>query len=104
MNRVALSPFVLALTLAAFTQRAAAQYAGDPESRAPRFLLAMGKRAEPVPVDLKRSVTLRRPLSLAFEGATLKEALAEISRQAGLSLVYADDRSEEHTSELQSRR
>ncbi|HEX9216781.1 MAG TPA: TonB-dependent receptor plug domain-containing protein, partial [Gemmatimonadales bacterium] len=91
MNRVALSPFVLALTLAAFTQRAAAQYAGDPESRAPRFLLAMGKRAEPVPVDLKRSVTLRRPLSLAFEGATLKEALAEISRQAGLSLVYADD-------------
>src|SRR6266568_32461 len=91
MNRVALSPFVLALTLAAFTQRAAAQYAGDPESRAPRFLLAMAKRAEPVPVDLKRSVTLRRPLSLAFEGATLKEALAEISRQAGLSLVYADD-------------
>src|SRR6266702_3425132 len=91
MNRVALSPFVLALTLEAFTQRAAAQYAGDPESRAPRFLLAMAKRAEPVPVELKRSVTLRRPLSLAFEGATLKEALAEISRQAGLSLVYADD-------------
>src|SRR5213076_1770630 len=28
---------------------------------------------------------------LAFDGATLKQALAEISRQAGLSLVYADD-------------
>jgi len=91
MNRVAFSPFVLALALTAYTQHAAAQYAGDPESRAPRFLLAMAKRAEPVPVDLKRSVTLRRPLSLAFEGATLKEALAEISRQAGLRLVYADD-------------
>jgi TonB-linked SusC/RagA family outer membrane protein len=92
MYRVALSVLVLALAMAVFPHGASAQYAGDPtESRGPRFLLAMAERSKPVPVDLKRSAYLRRPLSLAFEGATLKEALAEISRQAGLSLVYADD-------------
>jgi TonB-linked SusC/RagA family outer membrane protein len=53
--------------------------------------LAMAERSEPVPVDLKRSVVLRQPLALAFDGVTLKEALAEISRQARLNLVYADD-------------
>src|SRR2546429_1485528 len=51
----------------------------------------MAERSKPVPVDLKRSAFLRRPLSLAFDGATLKQALAEVSRQAGLNLVYADD-------------
>jgi TonB-linked SusC/RagA family outer membrane protein len=90
MNRVALFFLVLAGALALFPHRAAAQY--DPsESRAPRFLLAMAERREPVPVDLKRSWVLRQPLSLALDGVTLKEALAEISRQARLNLVYADD-------------
>ena len=82
----------LALSVAVFSHGAAAQYQGDPaESRGPRFLLAMAERPEPVPVDLARSAVLRQRLSLAFDGATLKQALAEISRQAGLSLVYADD-------------
>ncbi len=91
MNLVAISPLLLALALASFPHRAAAQMSDPSESRGPRFLLAMAERAKPVPLDLKRSAVLRRPLSLAFEGATLKEALAEISRQAGLDLVYADD-------------
>src|SRR5256884_50597 len=92
MYRVASSALVLALAIAVFPHGAAAQYAGDPtENRAPRFLLAMAERSQPVPVDLARSAVLRRRLSLAFNGATLKQALAEISRQAGLSLVYADD-------------
>ena len=91
MNRVAISPLVLALALASFPHRAAGQMSDPSESRGPRFLLAMAERAKPVPLDLKRSAVLRQPLSLAFEGATLKEALAEISRQAGLDLVYADD-------------
>jgi TonB-linked SusC/RagA family outer membrane protein len=82
MNRVAL----FALTLALMPPGASAQ-----EARGPRFLLAMAERSEPVPVDLARSATLRRRLSLAFDGTPLKQALAEISRQAGLSLVYADD-------------
>src|SRR5439155_729563 len=51
----------------------------------------MAERRAPVPVDLKRSWVLRQPLSLALDGVTLKEALAEISRQARLNLVYADD-------------
>jgi TonB-linked SusC/RagA family outer membrane protein len=69
----------------------AAQMRDGTDPRAPRFLLAMAERATPVPVDLRRSAILRHPLSLAFDGVTLKEALAEISRQAGISLVYADD-------------
>ncbi|HEV8380231.1 MAG TPA: TonB-dependent receptor [Gemmatimonadales bacterium] len=90
MNRVALFCLVLTGALALVPNPAAAQY--DPsESRAPRFLLAMAERREPVPVDLKRSWVLRQPLSLALDGVTLKEALAEISRQARLNLVYADD-------------
>src|SRR5437899_6350355 len=92
MYRVASSALVLALAMAVFPHGATAQYAGDPtENRAPRFLLAMAERSQPVPVDLKRSAFLRRRLSLAFDGATLKQALAEVSRQAGLNLVYADD-------------
>src|SRR5256712_5207332 len=92
MNRVALFLLMLATVLALFPPGAAAQYASSPgASRAPRFLLAMAERSEPVPVDLKRSAVLRQPLSLAFDGVPLKQALAEISRQAGLNLVYADD-------------
>ncbi len=92
MNRVALFSLVLAWALALCSHTAVAQYVGDPsESRAPRFLLAMAERRAPVPVDLKRSWVLRQPLSLALDGVTLKEALAEISRQARLNLVYADD-------------
>src|SRR5258705_12616612 len=90
MSRAAFSLF-FALA-AVFPRAATAQTSRDfDDSRAPRFLLAMPGRSEPVPVDLRRSTTLRYPLSLAFDGVTLKEALAEISRQARLSLVYADD-------------
>src|SRR5207247_5385696 len=92
MNRVALFSLVLAWALALCPHTAVAQYVGDPsESRATRFLLAMAERRAPVPVDLKRSWVLRQPLSLALDGVTLKEALAEISRQARLHLVYAVD-------------
>src|SRR5881396_2656930 len=89
MNRVALF-LMFAGALSLFPQGAAAQY-DQSVNRAPRFLLAMAERREPVPVDLKRSWVLRQPLSLALDGVTLKEALAEISRQARLNLVYADD-------------
>src|SRR6267378_1251167 len=89
MNRFGL--FLLALA-AALPRGAVAQYALDSgDGRSPRFLLAMTAHAAPVPVDLKRSAVLRQHISLAFEGVTLKEALAEISRQARLGLVYADD-------------
>src|SRR6266550_3112483 len=92
MNRIWSFLLMLALVPALFPDTAVAQYVGDPsESRAPRFLLAMAERRAPVPVDLKRSWVLRQPLSLALDGVTLKEALAEISRQARLNLVYADD-------------
>ncbi len=92
MHRIALRHLGLACVLSALPLRICATQNEDAAvSRAPRFLLAMAERATPVPVDLKRSAILRRPLSIAFDGAPIKQALAEISRQAGLSLVYADD-------------
>src|SRR5205807_92216 len=82
-NRVALFLLMLATVLALFPPGAAAQYASSPgASRAPRFLLAMAERSEPVPVDLKRSAVLRQPLSLAFDGVPLQQALVETSLTA----------------------
>src|SRR6266545_8197776 len=92
MNRFGLLTLALAAALATLPRGATAQYALDSgDGRSPRLLLAMAAHSAPVPVDLKRSAVLRQHISLAFEGVTLKEALAEISRQARLSLVYADD-------------
>ncbi|MGH7357651.1 MAG: TonB-dependent receptor plug domain-containing protein, partial [Candidatus Rokuibacteriota bacterium] len=59
--------------------------------RGPRFLLASTASREPVPLDVRRTSILRRPLALDLNGVSVKEALAAISRQAGLDLVYADD-------------
>ena len=90
--RTALRHLGLVSALLALTNGIGASQMRDPtDPRAPRFLLAMAERSAPVLVDLRRSAILRHPLSLAFDGVTLKEALAEISRQAGISLVYADD-------------
>src|SRR5467141_1353119 len=92
MYRIALRHLGLACVLSALPLRICATQMEDATaSRAPRFLLAMAERSTPVPVDLKRSAVLRQPLSLALDDAPLKAALAEISRQARLSLVYADD-------------
>src|SRR5438876_10619815 len=92
MHRIALRHLGLACVLSALPLRICATQNEDATaSRAPRFLLAMAERSTPVPVDLKRSAILRQPLSLALDDAPLKAALAEISRQARLSLVYADD-------------
>src|SRR5437016_6115137 len=92
MYRIALRHLGLACVLSALPLRICATQMEDATaSRAPRFLLAMAERSTRVPVDLKRSAILRQPLSLALDDAPLKEALAEISRQARLNLVYADD-------------
>src|SRR5881396_334382 len=92
MNRFGLFSLALAAALATLPRGATAQNALDSgDGRSPRFLLAMAAHSAPVPVDLKRSAVLRQHLSIAFDGVTLKEALAEISRQARLGLVYADD-------------
>src|SRR5258705_7553873 len=92
MNRFGLFSLTLAAALATLPRGATAQYALDSgDGRTRRFLVAMAAHAAPVRVDLKRSAVLRQHISLAFDGVTLKEALAEISRQARLGLVYADD-------------
>jgi outer membrane receptor protein involved in Fe transport len=57
--------------------------------RGPRFLLAMATKV--IPVDVSKTPVLARRLNLELEGATLKQALAEIAAQSGLVLAYSDD-------------
>ncbi|HEX3233639.1 MAG TPA: TonB-dependent receptor [Gemmatimonadales bacterium] len=77
-----------ALALSAAPARAQAVATAAYE-RGPRFLLATA--TELVPVDVSRTRTLARRLSLQLEGATLKEALEAIAAQSGLVLAYSDD-------------
>src|SRR2546428_662741 len=83
MNRVALFLLMLSTVLALFPPGAAAQYASSRgASRAPRFLLALAERSEPVPVDFKRSAALREPRWPALARVSLRWGLAESSPQA----------------------
>ncbi len=65
--------------------------AGAQADRGPRFLLASAAGHARVPVDIQRTPSLRRRISVAFQGVALKEALAEIGRQAGVRLFYSGD-------------
>jgi len=79
--------WLLVVPLLAFGQSATAQELA--QDRAPRFLLAIDSRLPPVDID--RTPSLGRRLSLSLDGATIKEALSEIGRQSGLRLAYGDD-------------
>ena len=59
------------------------------DARRPRFLLDAGNAR--VPVDVTRSPSLERQVTLELNDARLGDALAEISRQSGLAIVYSDD-------------
>ena len=88
MYRVALS---LLVAVAVFSHGTPAQQVGDPtESRGPRFLLATAERSRPVPVDLRRSAVLRRPLSLAFDGAPLGDVVRTLGRWYNVEIRLAD--------------
>ncbi len=92
MSRVTMSWLGLVGGVAVIAAGAQAQQLGDQNlGRGPRFLLASASRAKPVRLDPSGTTVLRRQLSLRFDGTALKAALAEISTQAGLDLVYADD-------------
>lgn len=58
-------------------------------SKPPQFLLASASRL--VRLDADRTPLLARRLELNLDGVTLKEALAEITRQAGLRLAFSDN-------------
>ncbi|MEO8334977.1 MAG: TonB-dependent receptor [bacterium] len=56
---------------------------------APRFLLASNGRYQPV--DILRSPTLTRRITMSVSGVTLRAALDEVARRGGLQLLYADN-------------
>ena len=77
--------------LLALAPRARAQVAADSAvTRGPRFLL-LAAAMPPQPVDIRRTPVLRERLTLDLRDVSLKTALAVISAQSGLELVYSDD-------------
>jgi TonB-dependent siderophore receptor len=78
------------LALVALASQVSAQQSADSAvTRGPRFLLASAFRLQPV--DVTRTPVLRQRLTLDLKDVPLKTALAVISSQAGLQLVYSDD-------------
>lgn len=82
-----LSLTLLALAILPAIARAQARSAAFTE-RGPRFMLAV-RNAAPAPVDVSRTPVLSRRIALALEDVPLEEALAIVSRAAGLDLVYS---------------
>src|SRR5258708_24069297 len=78
-----------AVSLAVNTPVGAQSRQDSISERAPRFFVAAVPR--PVPVDINRTAFLNRRISLALDGATYREALGAIQRQAGFPIVYSDD-------------
>jgi TonB-linked SusC/RagA family outer membrane protein len=56
--------------------------------RGPRFLLA-GEHGKQKPMDVERTPLLREHIALDLDGVSLDDALATISRKAGIRLVYS---------------
>jgi TonB-linked SusC/RagA family outer membrane protein len=74
---------------------AAAQSTESESARRPRFLLEVASAntspSKRTPVDLGRSPSLRRPVTLDLDGAPFRSAIAELSRQSGMAIVFSDD-------------
>ena len=82
--------YSLWLALVALASQVSAQQLADSAvTRGPRFLLASAFRLQPV--DVARTPVLRQRLTLDLKDVPLKTALAAISSQSGLQLVYSDD-------------
>lgn len=79
---------VLALAAAVTPNLAGQQRPSDFAKRGPRFMLAM-RDAQPAPVDVSRTPVLYQRISVTLHDVPLEEALATVSQQAGLDLVYS---------------
>lgn len=83
---------VVAIVLCTFSSHAVAQISDEPQTRGPRFLLAsLENGRKTVLADVSKSPTLRQRLTLDLDDVTIKRALAIVTRQSGLELVYSDD-------------
>jgi TonB-linked SusC/RagA family outer membrane protein len=79
-----------ALTLSVGGTAAAQQPSPESANRhPPQFLLAASPRA--VPIEVRKTPMLMREIALALDGATYREAIASIARQAEFPIAYSDD-------------
>ena len=61
----------------------------DQMLRAPRFLLSTSGGFQPV--DIPRSPSLTRRITLEIAGVTVREAIREVARRGGLTILFTDD-------------
>jgi TonB-linked SusC/RagA family outer membrane protein len=57
----------------------------------PRFVLVSNSHRGEITLDVSRTPVLKQRISLDLRAATIKEALAEIVKEAGFALFYSDD-------------
>lgn len=69
---------------------AAQETAAFEPQRGPQFLYATTSKST-VPLDVARVPVLRQRLALDLQGVSLKDAIAQIAREAGIVLWYSDD-------------
>src|SRR5262245_26293764 len=59
--------------------------------RGPRFLWRASPAAEPVPISLNATASLRRRVTLKKANATVAELLGALERQTGVTFIYSTD-------------
>ena len=81
---------LLGMRASAWTECAddGAATSGEILARAPRFLLASNDGYKPV--DVLRSPSLTRRITVSIQGATLRSALSEVASRGGLELLYTE--------------
>src|SRR6266567_262460 len=81
---------LVAIPFAGGLRPVTAQQRSESESdRAPRFLLEAAHAR--IPVDLARSPSLRRAVTLELNGVPFTDAIAELSRRSGMTIVFSND-------------
>jgi TonB-dependent starch-binding outer membrane protein SusC len=88
MGRIARCLALLGAVVAG--QRVSAQQQLSDNSAGPRFLYAASP-SRTVAVDVSKTPSLKRQLSLDLDGKSVKEALAIISSQSGMDIAYGSD-------------
>jgi TonB-dependent SusC/RagA subfamily outer membrane receptor len=90
MRRKASSLFWTVL-LALAVAPSSVSFAQESTGGDPRFLLATNDRGTLVSIDISRSPILKKRLTLDLNGASVKNALAVISRESGIRIFYVDN-------------
>src|SRR5260370_6370793 len=78
------------VAISAFASSGAGQEPAEAD-RGPRFLWRASPIAEPVPIDMNATPTLRRRVTLTNADATVGQLLGALQKQTGVKFIYSGD-------------